>query len=265
MLRPVKRICTLGILPLAIVLWNCTTDGEKITVGEDELSDVQVVDDSIFDEPEDDEEEEEEEEEAESSSSSKAEKKGKSSSSKKASAKSSSGKSTDSETDDEDMSSSSTAKSSSSARKIRVPGVEDSEKSSSSKAKSSNSKAKSSSSDSEDEEDTPSLTDVDSAAFEAMDKFDSSMQEDINKLINMKDSFIRKSKSTEIDLSTFDFDQNEYLCKAHDGSFYSITEKTIKSISKAKFGVAVYPITTSVTYDFGNICDAIYMGAVATD
>lgn len=257
-----KKLWILAILTLAITLWNCTANGDTVTVGNDELSDVQVVDDSIFDEPDDEEDDDDEEaEEAEKSSSSKADKKDKSSSSKKASAKSSS--SNDSEDDEDDVSSSSSAKSSSSARKIRVPGVEDQKASSSSKGKSSSSKAKSSSS--EEEDDIPSLTEIDSAAFKAMDKFSSSMQKDIEKLVKMEDSFIYKSKSTEIDLSTLDFDQNEYLCKAKDGNWYSITEKTVESIMEAIFHKTNIKITSEYIFNFSNLCDAIYIGAIETE
>ena len=271
MLRPVKKICTLGILPLAIVLWNCTTDGDKITVGEDELSGVYLVDNDVFDEP--DEDEDEEAEELESSSSAKDEKKSKSSSSKKSSAKSSSSsESTDSddddedgdEEDDEDISSSSTANSSSSVRRIKVPGIDDSDGSSSSKAKSSSSKAKSSSSktapsSSNEESDAPSLTEVDSAAFESMEKLDKTTQKEINKLITNNDSTIQKTESTYIDLSSLDFEQSDYVCKSYDGNWYLITERTLESIIEAIFHKTNIKITKEYMFSFSNLCDEIYI------
>ena len=266
---PIKNICVLGILPIAITLWNCTTDGETVTVGDDELSGIQIIDETIFEEPDD---EDEEEEEIESSSSAKEEK---SSSSKKSSAKSSSSKkssSSQSETDedsDSDKSSSSSSQkaSSSSTKRILVPGVEESvksDKSSSSKAKSSSSKAKSSSSkaessSSEEEADAPSLSPIDSAIFESMETIGNSEQKEINRHITNKDSSFTKNESDSLDLSLLDFDQNDYLCKASDDKWHGITETTVRGITKARFGVEMYPITKSFSQEFGNICKEIYV------
>lgn len=259
---PIKNICILGLLPLVLALWNCTTDGETVTVGDDELSGIQIIDDSVFDEP--DEDDEDEAEEAKSSSSSKEEK---SSSSKKTSAKSSSSKkssSSQSETDedsDSDKSSSSSSKkaSSSSTKRIPVPGVEEtqnSDKSSSSKAKSSSSKAESSSSE---EEATPSLSPIDSVIFESMETIGKSEQKEINRLITNKDSSFTKNESDSLDLSLLVFDQNDYLCKASDDKWHGITETTVRGITKARFGVEMYPITKSFSQEFGNICKEIYV------
>ena len=241
---PIKKICTLGILPIAIALWNCTTDGEAVTVGDDELSGVQIIDDSIFDEPgeeddeEIDEEGEEEEPEAVESSSSRA----KSSSSK---AKSSSSKV---------KSSSSSEKSSSSKAK-----------SSSSKAKSSSSKAKSSSkskteSTEIDEVDTDAgLSEIDSATVGFMDKLDSAEQAKIKKLVKAKDSSIQKNDAPSLDFGSLDFDENEYLCKAQDGIWYRITESTVDSIMVELFGMTLKQIkVTKYSYDF-EACEEIYL------
>lgn len=259
---PIKRICTLGILPIAIALWNCTTDGEAVTIGEDELSDIQLVDETIFDEP--DEDDEDEAEEVKSSSSAKEEK---SSSSKKSSAKSSSSSkanSSQSETDedsdsDKESSSSSQKASSSSTKRILVPGVEESSKSdasSSSKAKSSSSKAESSSS--EEEEVTPSLSPIDSAIFESMETISNSGQKEINRLITNKDSSFTKNEGDSLDLSLLDHDKYDYLCKASDDKWHGITQNTIDNLTEVLYGRKI-TITKTYMYSFSSICNEIYI------
>ena len=273
---PIKNICALGILPIAIALWNCTTDGETVTVGSDELSDIQIIDDSIFDES--DEDEEDEAEEAKSSSSTKEEK---SSSSKKSSAKSSSStkadssqSETDEDSDSDKVSSSSSQKaSSSSTKRILVPGVEESgkkdesssskAKSSSSKAKSSSSKAKSSSSkaessSSEEEVVTPSLSPIDSAIFESMETISNSEQKEINRLITNKDSSFTKNESDSLDLSLLDYEQNDYLCKASDDKWHGITKNTIDCLTEVLYGRKM-TITKTYMYSFSDICNEIYI------
>lgn len=247
---PIKNICILGVLPIAITLWNCTTDGETINVGDDELSGVQIVDESVLDDSgeEDDEEIEEEGEEEEpevvESSSSKA----KSSSSK---AKSSSSKV---------KSSSSSAKSSSSKAKSSGSSAKSSSKteSSSSKAKSSsNSDAKSTVSDEVDSD--TGLSEIDSATVGFMDKLDSAEQAKIKKLVKAKDSSIQKNDTPSLDFGSLDFDQNEYLCKAQDGTWYRITESTVDSIMVELFGLTLKQIkVTKYSYDF-EACDEVYL------
>ena len=241
---PIKKICTLGILPIAIALWNCTTDGEAVTVGDDELSGVQIIDDSIFDEPgeeddeEIDEEGEEEEPEAVESSSSRA----KSSSSK---AKSSSSKVKSSSSSEK--SSSSKAKSSSSSAK-----------SSSSKAKSS-SKSKTESTEIDEVDTDAGLSEIDSATVGFMDKLDSAEQAKIKKLVKAKDSSIQKNDAPSLDFGSLDFDENEYLCKAQDGTWYRITESTVDSIMVELFGMTLKQIkVTKYSYDF-EACDEVYL------
>ena len=259
---PIKNICALGILPIAIALWNCTTDGETVTVGSDELSDIQIIDDSIFDKS--DEDEEDEAEEAKSSSSTKEEK---SSSSKKSSAKSSSSTKADSsqsETDEDSdsdkvSSSSSQRASSSSTKRILVPGVEESGKkdeSSSSKAKSSSSKAESSSS--EEDVVTPSLSPIDSAIFESMETISNSEQKEINRLITNKDSSFTKNDSDSLDLSLLDYEQNDYLCKASDDKWHGITKNTIDCLTEVLYGRKM-TITKTYMYSFSDICNEIYI------
>ena len=245
---PIKNICVLGILPFALTLWNCTTEGETVTVGEDELSDVYIINESVFDEDSDDEEDEDEEE-IESSSSKKTDS-GKSSSSKKSSAKSSSSKKADSSSSSEKE-----AKSSSSARLIQVPGMDDTKKSSSSKAKSSSSKAKSSSS--VKEESSSSLSESDNATFESMEKLSSNEKKEITDLIKAKDSTVTMNESTALDLSSLNFEENDYLCNATDGNWYRITENTLDSITKSIFGRPL-KITKEYYYDFVNVCKEIY-------
>ena len=265
---PIKNICALGILPIAIALWNCTTDGETVTVGSDEFSDIQIIDDSIFDES--DEDEEDEAEEAKSSSSTKEEK---SSSSKKSSAKSSSStkadssqSETDEDSDSDKVSSSSSQKaSSSSTKRILVPGVEESGKkdeSSSSKAKSSSSKAESSSS--EEEVVTPSLSPIDSAIFESMETISNSEQKEINRLITNKDSSFTKNESDSLDLSLLDFDKNDYLCKASDDKWHGITQNTIDCLTEKLYGKK-FPITRTYMYSFSYVCSEIYIRSKETE
>lgn len=252
---PIKNICVLGILPFALTLWNCTTEGETVTVGEDELSDVYIINESVFDEDSDDEEDEDEEE-IESSSSKKTDS-GKSSSSKKSSAKSSSSKKVSSSSKKADSSSSSEkeAKSSSSARLIQVPGMDDTKKSSNSKTKSSSSKAKSSSS--VKEESSSSLSESDNATFESMEKLSSNEKKEITDLIKAKDSTVTMNESTALDLSSLNFEENDYLCNATDGNWYRITENTLDSITKSIFGRPL-KITKEYYYDFVNVCKEIY-------
>lgn len=252
---PIKNICALGILPIAIALWNCTTDGETVTVGSDELSDIQIIDDSIFDES--DEDEEDEAEEAKSSSSTKEEK---SSSSKKSSAKSSSStkadssqSETDEDSDSDKVSSSSSQKaSSSSTKRILVPGVEESGK----KDESSSSKAESSSS--EEEVVTPSLSPIDSAIFESMETISNSEQKEINRLITNKDSSFTKNDSDSLDLSLLDYEQNDYLCKASDDKWHGITKNTIDCLTEVLYGRKM-TITKTYMYSFSDICNEIYI------
>ena len=255
---PIKKICTLGILPIAIALWNCTTDGEAVTVGDDELSGVQIIDDSIFDEPgeEDDEEIDEEGEEGEPEAVESSSSRAKSSSSK---AKSSSSKVKSSSSSEK--SSSSKAKSSSSSAKSSSSKA----KSSSSKAKSSSSKAKSSSkskteSTEIDEVDTDAgLSEIDSATVGFMDKLDSAEQAKIKKLVKAKDSSIQKNDAPSLDFGSLDFDENEYLCKAQDGTWYRITESTVDSIMVELFGMTLKQIkVTKYSYDF-EACEEIYL------
>ncbi|MBO4712366.1 MAG: hypothetical protein J5615_00545 [Fibrobacter sp.] len=259
---PIKNICVLGILPFALTLWNCTTEGETVTVGEDELSEVYIINESVFDEDSGDEEDEDEEE-IESSSSKKTDS-GKSSSSKKSSAKSSSSKKVSSSSKKADSSSSSEkeAKSSSSARLIQVPGMDDTKKSSSSKAKSSSSKAKSSSSKAKSsssvkEESSSSLSESDNATFESMEKLSSNEKKEITDLIKAKDSTVTMNESTALDLSSLNFEENDYLCNATDGNWYRITENTLDSITKSIFGRPL-KITNEYYYDFVNVCKEIY-------
>ena len=245
---PIKNICVLGILPFALTLWNCTTEGETVTVGEDELSDVYIINESVFDEDSDDEEDEDEEE-IESSSSKKTDS-GKSSSSKKSSAKSSSSKKVSSSSKKADSSSSSEkeAKSSSSARLIQVPGMDDTKKSSSSKTKSSSSVK---------EESSSSLSESDNATFESMEKLSSNEKKEITDLIKAKDSTVTMNESTALDLSSLNFEENDYLCNATDGNWYRITENTLDSITKSIFGRPL-KITKEYYYDFVNVCKEIY-------
>ena len=91
-----------------------------------------------------------------------------------------------------------------------------------------------------------------------MDKIGSKEKKEITGLIKDKDSSIQKNESTTLDLSSMDFDENEYLCKATDGNWYKITENTIDSITESIFGRPL-KITKEYPYDFVNICEDIYI------
>ena len=256
------------ILMMAFAFNGCTTDSDVVQIPEDEINSNEVVD---------------------SSSSEKAETKAKSSSSKKVEAKSSSSKKEDSkkaeDADSKDKSSSSVkeddskvsssskkddkeeAKSSSSARKIRVPGIEDPDEvtpaSSSSKEKSSSSvkeQAKSSSSNKEAVKDT---IDKDTTSVikdnNEMDKLDSAEQELLDSLVNSGDSSITKIDSLVVDKDSLDFDNNDYFCKAPDGSWYRLNESKAKTFWKLLWDLTVYIFTGRHYYDFTKACDELYM------
>lgn len=115
MRNPINKVCIFGALILAASFWSCSTDSDVVSIGEDELSGLHIVDDSVLgnDESAD---EDENAEEAKSSSSKKVEK-AVSSSSKKQEAKSSSSSKTKAASSSSKTASSSAKQESSSSKK----------------------------------------------------------------------------------------------------------------------------------------------------
>lgn len=163
------------------------------------------------------------------------------------------------------------AESSSSSKKKVIPGMEEDEgetKSSASKDKTSSSSEKpvvSSSSEkpvvsssSEAKKDTTQVIE-ESERAESMDPITSSAQHEIEKLIQQGDSAIVKVDSLVLDKQDMDFDQNEYLCKAPDGSWYKLREKKFKGTLAALWDLIYTWITGNHYYDFTNVCDELYI------
>lgn len=257
-----------AILMLAFAFNGCTTDSDVVQIPENELESEDI---------------------SSSSNSEKAETKAKSSSSKKVEAKSSSSKKADKEkaedADSKDKSSSSVkkddskvsssskkedkeeAKSSSSAKKIRVPGMEatDNDRADNTAKSSSSVKEKPQSSSSNKEavkdtiktDSTTIVTDKDKE--NNMDKLDSNEQKEIEDLINSGDSSITQIDSLKIESDSLDFENNDYYCKAPDGSWYRLKENSAKTFWKILWDITVYIFTGHHYYDFTKVCEELYM------
>ena len=50
MRNPIKKVCVFGVFTLVTSFWSCTTDSDVVTVGDDEQSEVQLIDESALDE-----------------------------------------------------------------------------------------------------------------------------------------------------------------------------------------------------------------------
>ena len=255
------------ILMMAFAFNGCTTDSDVVQISESELESEDI---------------------GSSSSSEKAETKAKSSSSKKEEAKSSSSKKESKEkaedADSKDKSSSSVkeddskvsssskaeekeeAKSSSSARKIRVPGIEDPDDVTPASSSSSSEKADSTAAKPDTTSNTEAPKDTinkDTTSVingnNEMDKLDSAEQELLDSLVDNGDSSITKLDSLVVDKDSLDFDNNDYFCKAPDGSWYRLNESKAKTIWKLLWDLTVYIFTGRHYYDFTKACDELYM------
>ena len=259
-----------AILMLAIAFTNCTTDSEVTQVSENELESEDISSSSNS---------EKAETKAKSSSSKKIEAKSssskkeevKSSDSKKSSASkedskkdSSKSKSSSSVKKDSDKVSSSSkkeeAKSSSSAKKIHVPGMEDTHppkevvKPDSTKTPKDTSAAK----DTIKTDTTTVVSEEDKD--EKMEQLDPDEQKEIEELIENGDSTVTEIENPDkIDTDDLDFDNNEYYCKTPDGSWYRLKENKAKTFWKLVWDLAVYVFTGHHWYDFTNVCDEMYM------
>lgn len=192
----------------------------------------------------------------------------KSSSSKKAS---SSSKEESSSSKIESSESVETKSSSSSARRIRPPGTEDntpSKTSSSSKEESSTSKPESSPSEEvqppssssvkgHSKDTTTVLTEKDKE--ENMEQLDSTEQSTIEQLIESGDTTIIKLDSMVVNPDTLDFDHNEYLCKAPDGTWHKLSKKKFLSWVEVILDVLSVWFTGKHLYDFTEVCDEMYI------
>lgn len=116
MRNPINKVCIFGALILAASFWSCSTDSDVVSIGEDELSGLHIVDDSVLGNDDESADEDENGEEAKSSSSKKVEKAA-SSSSKKKEAKSSSSSKTKAASSSSKTASSSAKQESSSSKK----------------------------------------------------------------------------------------------------------------------------------------------------
>lgn len=192
----------------------------------------------------------------------------KSSSSKKAS---SSSKEESSSSKIESSESVETKSSSSSARRIRPPGTEDntpSKTSSSSKEESSTSKPESTPSEEvqppssssvkgHSKDTTTVLTEKDKE--ENMEQLDSTEQSTIEQLIESGDTTIIKLDSMVVNPDTLDFDHNEYLCKAPDGTWHKLSKKKFLSWVEVILDVLSVWFTGKHLYDFTEVCDEMYI------
>jgi hypothetical protein len=295
MRNPIKKVCVFGVFTLATSFWSCSTDSDVVTVGADEQSEVQLIDESALDEKasvnEDDakissssKKKSSSSKKSENGTSSSSKKKATSSSSKKVSAKSSSEKSGDTTT----VSSSSSKKnsssskknngvsssskkadgeSSSSSKKPRIPGMEDKTHNTPPKDDSSSSKEaiippptpESSSSVIEYSQDTTTVV-SDKDKDEKMEQLDPDEQKEIENLIENGDSTVTEIENPDkIDTDDLDFDNNEYYCKTPDGSWYRLKENKAKTFWKLLWDITVYVFTGHHWYDFTNVCDEMYM------
>ena len=252
-----------AILMLAIAFTNCTTDSEVTQVSENELESEDISSSSSA------EKVEKATTKAKSSSSKK--EVVKSSDSKKSSASkedskkdSSKSKSSSSVKKDSDKVSSSSkkeeAKSSSSAKKIHVPGMEDTHppkevvKPDSTKTPKDTSAAK----DTIKTDTTTVVSEEDKD--EKMEQLDPEEQKEIEELIENGDSTITEIENPDkVNTDDLDFDNNEYYCKAPDGSWYRLKENTAKTFWKLLWDITVYIFTGHHWYDFTNVCDEMYM------
>ena len=186
-------------------------------------------------------------------------------------AKSSSSKKESSSSKIESSDSAEAKRSSSSARKIKVPGTEDntpSKTSSSSQEKSPDSKTESSSSEKvlppssssvkgHSKDTTTVLTEKDKE--ENMDPLDSTEQSIIENLIENGDSSIIKLDSMVVNPDTLDFDHNEYLCKAPDGTWHKLSKNKFLSWLQRFFDFLSVLFTGKHLYDFTEVCDEMYI------
>lgn len=277
-MKSIKNIVIVSAALMFAFAFNaCTTDSQIVDVGQSALNADDEKSSSSVDE-----------EKAKSSSSKKVVKEDddedESSSSVAKDEKSSSSadeekKDEDSKKDDKDAveSSSSTAiLSSSSIRRIHTPGLEESENnskvSSSSKATDEGENSESGENNGNGEEangdaqnSSSSVTVIEEKDRDnTMTKLDSNEQKELEDLINKGDTTITKVDSLKIDADSLDFENNEYLCKAPDGSWYRINENKIKTFWKLLWNGIVKLFTGHNWYDFRKVCDEIYIRPIGS-
>lgn len=273
-----------AILVLALTFTNCSTDSDVVQVSENELGAEDIV--NPDDEADAKSSSAKKEEKVKSSSSKKSvqkdddddddaadDDKAVSSSSSKAKSSSSAKKGEDKEDVKKDDSKKDGSSSSSKGKKIRVPGIDnqgtgkkDNSSSSSEEADSVVATPDSSSSEelgtTETEKDTISTDSTTVVSNnDNMDKLDEDEQKEIEDLISGGDTSFTQIDSGVIDQDSLDFENNEYLCKAPDGSWYRLKENRAKTFWKLVWDITVYIFTGHHYYDFTEVCDEIYMRA----
>ena len=254
-----------AILMLAIAFTNCTTDSEVTQVSENELESEDISSSSSA------EKVEKATTKAKSSSSKKEVLKSsdskKSSASKEDSKKDSSkSKSSSSVKKDSNKVSSSSkkeeAKSSSSAKKIHVPGMEDTQQQPPKEVvKPDSTKTPKDTSAAKDTIKTDTTTVVsEEDKDEKMEQLDPDELKEIEELIENGDSTVTEIENPDkVNTDDLDFDNNEYYCKAPDGSWYRLKENKAKTFWKLLWDITVYIFTGHHWYDFTNVCDEMYM------
>lgn len=270
-----KIIIASAALMMAFAFCSCTTDSQIVDIGQFATADDDLSSSSIDNEKSSSSKKVSKEDKGDKDkvSSSSVEKKDKSSSSAKEEEVSSDDKA-------DDVSSSSVedeAKSSSSARRIPTPGLEESgnkPKSSSSKAEVAENPESSDTTSTEDPavESTDSKDNSSSSVTiieekdrdNTMTPLDSNEQKEIEDLINGGDTTIVKVDSLKIESDSLDFENNEYLCKAPDGSWYRINENKIKTFWKLLWNGIVKLFTGHNWYDFRKVCDEIYIRPISS-
>ena len=127
--------------------------------------------------------------------------------------------------------------------------------SSSSNSEKAETKAKSSSS----KNPNSSTTVVDESQRDStMDKLTDEEKEILDSLINSGDTSLTQIDSV-VNHDTLDFDNNEYLCKAPDGSWYRLNENKTKTFWKKFWDFLYLLFTGRHYYDYTQVCDEIYM------
>ena len=91
-----------------------------------------------------------------------------------------------------------------------------------------------------------------------MDKLTDEEKDLLDSLINSGDTSLTQIDSV-VNHDTLDFDNNEYLCKAPDGSWYRLNENKTKTFWKKFWDLVVWILTGHHYYDYTQVCDEIYM------
>jgi hypothetical protein len=94
---------------------------------------------------------------------------------------------------------------------------------------------------------------------ENMEQLDSAEQKEIEDLIDSGDSSIIKIDSLVVNPDTLDFDHNEYLCKAPDGTWHKLSKNKFITWLHRVIDFFSVLFTGRHLYDFTEVCDEMYI------